>query len=202
MKKIFLFFFLLFSFSIYSQSKFSKLSRPEKIWVFAHPFVAKKVMLASKHVLVVTDSISKLGIIGNDNNGGRLDAFKHCYWMVYLSFKIGTRKSLKLGKAHEKGNYLQWKKKLLEDSILPDSVSSEMDLKNNNEGIRIYKDCKHIHFKAELIAKTLQELAEGKLFIIKKDTNKNYLTCDNQLIQLDEWKGKWSIPKCLIASSQ
>ena len=69
MKKIFFFFFLLFSFSIYSQSKFSKLSRPEKIWVFAHPFVAKKAMLASKHVLVVTDSISKLGIIGNDNNG-------------------------------------------------------------------------------------------------------------------------------------
>ncbi len=202
MKKIFFFFFLLFSFSIYSQSKFSKLSRPEKIWVFAHPFVAKKAMLASKHVLMVTDSISKLGIIGNDNNGGRLDAFKHSYWMVYLSFKIGCRKALKLGKAHEKGNYQQWKRKMLEDSILPDSVSSEMDLKNNKEGIRIYKDCKHIHFKAELIDKTLQELAEGKLYIIKKDSNKNYLTCDSQLIRLDEWKGKWSIPKCLIASSQ
>jgi hypothetical protein len=202
MKKIVCFFFLLFSFSIYSQSKFSKLSRPEKIWVFAHPFVAKKAMLASKHVLVVTDSISKLGIIGNDNNGGKLDAFKHSYWMVYLSFKIGSRKAFKLGKAHEKGNYRQWKKRLLEDSILPDSVSSEMDLKNNYEGIRIYKDCKHIHFKAELIDKTLQELTGGKLYIIKKDANRNYLTCDNQLIRLNEWKGKWEIPKCIITSNQ
>ncbi|MBK7181849.1 MAG: hypothetical protein IPH89_02375 [Bacteroidetes bacterium] len=102
MKKLVFFFFLLFSLSIFSQSKFSKLSRPEKIWVLAHPFVAKKAMLASRQALVVTDSIAKLGIIGNDNNGGKLDAFKHAYWMVYLSFKIGSRRALKLGKAYEK----------------------------------------------------------------------------------------------------
>ena len=178
------------------------LSRPEKCWVMMHPFVAKKAMLASRQVLIITDSIAKLGIIGNDNNGGKLDAFKHSYWMVYLSFKIGSRKALKLGKAHEKGNYLQWKKKMLEDFILPDSVSSEMDLKNNREGIRIYKECKHVHFKSEMIDKTLQELAEGKLFIIKKDENKSYLTCDNHPILMEEWKGKWGIPKCIIASNR
>jgi hypothetical protein len=202
MKKILFLLFLLFSLSLFSQSKFSKLSRPEKCWVLTHPFVAKKAMFASKHVLTVTDSISKLGVIGNDNNGGKLDAFKHAYWMVYLSLKIGSNKAMKLGKAHEKGNSLQWKKKMLEDSILPDSVSSEMDMKNNLEGIRIYNDCRHIHFKSELIDKTLQELAEGKLYIIKKDANKNYLTFDNQLIRLNEWKGKWSIPKCIITSNQ
>jgi hypothetical protein len=202
MKKIVFFFSLLLTFNVFSQSKFSSLSRPEKWWVLTHPFVAKKAMLASKQVLMVTDSISKLGKIGNDNNGGKLDAFKHSYWMVYLSFKIGTRKALKLGKAHEKGNFLQWKKKLLEDSILPDSVSSEMDSNNNEAGIRIYKSCKHVHFKAELIDATLQELNEGKLYIIKKDENKNYLTCDDQIIQLHQWKAKWNIPKCLIASNQ
>ncbi len=91
---------------------------------------------------------------------------------------------------------------MLEDSILPDSVSSEMDMKNNLAGIRIYKNCRHIHFKAELIDRTLQELVEGKLYMIKKDANKNYLTCDNHSIPLDEWKGKWGIPKCIIASNQ
>ena len=43
--------------------------------------------------------------IGDDNNGGALDAFKHAFWMARLTQGIGHRASLSLGKAHEKGNY-------------------------------------------------------------------------------------------------
>lgn len=151
--------------------------------------------------MVEVDSIKKTGVIGVDNNGGKLDAFKHAYWMTSLAFTIGKKKALQLGIAHEKGNYIQWKRKLLEDSILPDSVSSEMDKKNNIIGIQLSDTCKHIHFKTEMLNAVLEALGSGMLVIIKKDGSGNFLTCEGQKLNMSEWRGKWYIPKCLVASN-
>ena len=182
------------------QSSFRKLSRPEKFWVVFHPLKAKKAKRITKEVQLCVDSVKQSGIIGRDGNGGKLDAFKHTYWMSMLSQNIGKKQALKLGKAHEKGNYLQYKKRSLEDSILPDSVSSEMDLKNNEIGVNSIERC---HFKIspyELKILVLEKLKDGQLYIIKKDPAGNYLDCQGAVINREAWLGKWNIPKCLISS--
>lgn len=192
---------LVFVKTIYGQSSFKKLSRPEKCWVIGHPFKAKKAQIVTKGVQLVVDSLKKSGIIGIDNLGGKLDAFKHAYWMASLSMEIGSRRALKLGKAHEKGNYLQFKKRLLEDAALPDSVSSEMDLRNNSSGVYLAGYCRSLD-KKTVQHKVLKALDKGELSIIKKDEQGNYLDCAGVIIPMKEWVGKWGIPKCLIPSNQ
>ncbi|MCK6649016.1 MAG: hypothetical protein L6Q66_05130 [Bacteroidia bacterium] len=193
--------FLFISSALFSQSKFSRLSAPEKRWVLLHPFVAKKAFKITQHVMHDVDSLKNIGTIGKDNNGGKLDAFKHAYWMTSLSFSIGKKKALKLGIAHEKGNYIQWKRKLLEDSLLPDSISSEMDKQNNAIGIQLSTECKHLHFKGEIFDLVMNALKSGRLVVIKKDDKGNYLTCDGLVVNMFDWKGRWSIPKCLVPSN-
>lgn len=182
----------------YAQS-FKNLSLPEKRWVLFHPIKAKKASAVTKEVQKDVDSIRRSGIIGDDNNGGALDAFKHAYWMALLSKNIGIKNALKIGRAHEKGNYKQFKKRQAEDAILPDSVSCAMDLFNNNVGAHIYGNCKTID-NATVQKKLLLALKEGKLKMIKKDEAGKFLTCDGKIIILSEWKHKWAVPKCLVDS--
>lgn len=194
---------LFLSNSITGQSllaKFYKLSRPEKCWTFFHPFAAKKAFKATIQSQVVTDSIKKSGSIGTDNSGGRLDAFKHAYWIACVSATIGSRKALKLGKAHEKGNKLQFKKHQLEDCILPDSVSSVMDLHNNEQGATAAKKIKGA--TPEQLEKAILNLLNlGYLACIKKDEQGNFLTCEGKPIDMNQWMGKWNVPKCIITSN-
>jgi hypothetical protein len=203
MKIFFTLIILSFSSSLFSQSRlkqFKQLSRPEKFWVAAHPFVAKKAFRITKQVLSDVDSIKRMGLIGSDLNGGKLDAFKHAYWMASLKLEIGSKKALKLGCAHEKGNKLSFKKHKLEDSILPDSISSEMDFNNNRVGASAVKECEEIT-RNTLQTRIMALLNEGKLQIIKKDKQGNYLYCDGTFIDTNEWKRKWNVPKCLIPSN-
>jgi hypothetical protein len=197
---------LLFFFSslgLFSQSNFTqfkKLSRPEKCWTFTHPLIAKKAFTITKTVLADVDSLKKTGTFGTDLNGGKLDALKHSYWMAYLTVEIGRKKALRLGCAHEKGNRLEFKKHKLEDSILPDSVSSAMDFHNNLKGANAVTHCEHIG-KSEVQKRITALLSSGELIIIKKDKQGNYLYCDGTFIDMNQWKGKWNIPKCLVPSS-
>lgn len=184
---------------IVAQSSFRKLSRPEKCWVIFHPKKAKKALKITKEVQVVVDSIKKSGVIGTDNNGGKLDAFKHAYWMTSVALEIGNKQALKLGRAHEKGNYLQFKKNQFEDMVLPDSVSSEMDLRNNEAGVNSIGRCHFPITPKELQEHILMLLKSDELYIIKKDEDGNFLTCkDETIIDLTKWKGKWGNPKCLV----
>lgn len=191
------------SLSLFSQStikQFKKLSRPEKCWVFMHPLKVTKALRITRIVLSDVDSIKNAGVVGVDLNGGKLDAFKHAYWMAFLTKEIGSKKALKLGCAHEKGNKLDFKKHKLEDSILPDSVSSAMDLHNNKAGAEAVKKCERI--SKDVIQKRVFDLLwKGKLMIIRKDEPGNYLYCDGTFIDMNKWSGKWDIPKCLVTSS-
>ncbi len=205
MMRTFLFFLLLFTLTnLKAQSllkKFSKISRPEKCWSFCHPFVTAKALKATVRSYAITDSIKKSGSIGTDNSGGKLDAFKHAFWIAAVSEAIGSRKALKLGIAHEKGNKLQFKKHQLEDQLLPDSISSVMDLHNNEQGAAAAKAIKNASLQ-QLQEKIMQLLLQGQLACIKKDEQGNFLTCTGQQINLQQWIGKWGIPKCLIASNE
>ena len=196
---IFLLFIVIFSENAFSQSSFKALSPPEKKWVMLHPFKAKKAQGITLAVQQVVDSLKRSGTIGSDNNGGSLDAFKHSFWMASLALQIGRKQALKLGYAHEEGNYLDFQKHRQEDAILPDSVSSVMDLKNNELGVSLVE--KHqIISKDQVINKILEALAAGKLTIIKKDQNGNFVDCSGYLISKVEWAGKWNIPKCVVQS--
>ncbi|MDF1673085.1 MAG: hypothetical protein P1U41_06245, partial [Vicingaceae bacterium] len=108
---------------VFSQSKFKsfkKLSCPEKWWVIWHPFVAKKAFNVSQLARQKTDSIKQNKILKGNGSGGQVDAFRHTFWMAKLTNEIGWRRAEKLGKAHEKGNYKDYKKRRLEDGVVPD----------------------------------------------------------------------------------
>ncbi len=118
MKKMLFILCLLLGINTFSQSnwqKFKKLSRPIKTWVIFHPFKTKRALAISNETNQVTDSISKTLLLDGDRIGGQVDAFRHAYWMARLRQEIGKQSARSLGKAHEKDNYLTYKKVKLED---------------------------------------------------------------------------------------
>ncbi len=177
-------------------SGFSSLSSAEKWWVVWHPFKAKKALGVSLKTLEVTDSIKRSGVIGADNNGGQLDAFKHTYWMLLLSQDIGSKAALRLGNAHEKGNYRSFKNGSKEDGYLPDKVSSDMDLFNNQVGLDLYENFPD-ESKQEHIDHVLNSLRKGELRMIKKEGSK-FINCQGLVIEPTALIATWENEKCLI----
>jgi len=182
------------------KANLKEISRAEKWWAICHPFVAKKAYMLSKESLLVTDSISSTCIIGKDKSGGQMDAFKHAYWMASLTQKIKWRKVYRLGKAHEKGNYISYKKGIKQGKEnLPDKRSSDMDLWNNDMGIKIGRENKDAS-QEELQNLIIDAIVAGELRTLNKDKKGNFLNCENQIIPLEQLKGKWENEKCLIPS--
>jgi len=176
------------------------LSGPEKWWVVCHPFRAGKARDITLEVLRVTDSIADIGLIGRDYNGGRLDAFKHAYWMAALSIRIGKRAALKLGRAHEKGNYRSFKRGRAEDGSLPDKPSSDMDLYNNTAGAAVSGN-KENWTEQKLIAEILRMVMEGELRVLKKQGGVFY-SCEGRPLEPHEMSGYWENDKCMVPSDQ
>ncbi|CAL2080055.1 DUF6973 domain-containing protein [Tenacibaculum sp. 190524A05c] len=189
--------------SVFAQSnyqKFKELSSPKRWWVILHPFKAKKALLISKDVNKVSDSIRKSNLLDGDHSGGQVDAFRHAYWMARLKEEIGTSAARSLGKAHEKENYLMYKKRKLEEGIVPDEISSEMDLFNNDVGLSLTTKGNKTPRKG-LIYRVINAVLEGKMKVIKKDKNGNFLTCKGDIINAKSLKGKWKNTKCLVSSN-
>ena len=182
------------------KQSFSKLSKSERTWVVFHPFKAKKAYQISREALITTDSIAKENVIGKDINGGQLDAFKHSFWMARSAQSIGKMAALSLGKVHEKGNYESFKKRKLEDGLLPDKAASDMDLYNNIVGAALGKKYKKSS-KETIINHLLDSIHHGKLRMLKKDNAGNFLDCQGQIIPIDALKGKWENNKCLIPTN-
>ncbi len=163
---IYILFFL--STTVYSQqskmNKFKALSCPEKCWVILHPFVAKKALEVSENTRVITAQIMKERLLVGDGSGGQVDAFRHAFWMANLTLEIGWRRAKSLGRFHEKGNYRDYKKRRLEDEVIPDKISSEMDLFNNNVGIEIGKITPILNLKSVVII----AVKEGKCKSLSK----------------------------------
>lgn len=204
MKKTSVIIFLFLSFFAHSQTdlkSFFALSGPKKSWVLLHTLKAKKAYEISVEVTRIADSISKTNLLDGDASGGQVDAFRHAYWMARLRQEIGKSAAKSLGKAHEKENFLMFKNQKLEDGFLPDEISSKMDLHNNNQGLSLISKNSDIS-KSGLIYRVINAIQEGKMKIIKKDANGNFLTCDGQKISIDSLKGKWKNNKCLVSSNQ
>jgi len=198
---IFCFLFVLF-FKVSAQEsnfkKFRKLSGPEKCWVIFHPFVAKKALKISENTRKITKEIQKKQVLKGSGNGGQIDAFRHAFWMASLTQEIGKRRARSLGRKHEKGNYKDYKKRRLEDGEIPDKISSEMDLFNNEIGIKIGEKCDEL----ELENIVVEAVLKGNCKIIKKDAYDNFLDCDGNYISLEILQGKWENNKCLVWSDE
>ena len=202
MKK-YIFLLFLVSVSSYGQTnwqKFKKLSGPKKMWVLFHPFKAKKALNVSREANRVSDSIKNSPLLDKDGSGGQVDAFRHAYWMARLRQEIGKNAACSLGKAHEKENYQTYKERKLEDGVVPDKISSEMDLFNNDVGLTLTRKGSKTSQKG-LIYKIINAIKAGKLRIIKKDKRGNYLTCNGKIISKESLKGKWINNKCLVSSN-
>lgn len=188
----------------FSQSNFKrffKLSGPKRTWVIFHPFKAKRALEISEETKKVVDSIAKTNLLDGDVSGGQVDAFRHAYWMARLHEEIGKRAACSLGKAHERENYKTYKKRKLEDGVVPDKIASEMDLFNNEIGLTLTVKGGKANRKG-LIYKIVNAIAAGKLKIIRKDENGNLLTCDGKIIPAEELRGTWENNKCLISSNK
>lgn len=182
-------------------SKFRKLSSPLKTWVIFHPFKVKKALNISNETNKVADSIAKTNLLDGDGSGGQVDAFRHAYWMARMRQELGKSTARSLGKAHERDNYLTYKKRQLEDGVLPDRIASEMDLYNNEQGLKLISKRSKIT-KKSLIYRIVNAIKGGKFKIIRKDKNGNFLTCKGEKINKESLKGKWENDKCLVASDE
>ncbi|MEI6823130.1 MAG: hypothetical protein WCL51_14460 [Bacteroidota bacterium] len=184
--------------------QFWNVSRYEKCWALKHIFVAGKAWKITKYVRQVSDSLAKTNILDGDADGGQVDAFRHAFWMAMLSQNMSNKKALKLGIAHEKGNYLDYKKNRKEEGSLPDKISSDMDLYNNNIGIDIgivIKNNTNILTTDSLKQIIINNILNGKMMVIKKNKKGEFLDTDNNVIKAESLVGKWENNKVLVPSN-
>jgi len=203
MLKKLLFLVLLLPFYTTAQSnwqQFKKLQGAQKTWVLLHPFKAKKAFIVSREASRVSDSLRVSPLLDGDHAGGQVDAFRHAFWMALLRQSIGENAARSLGKAHEKDNYKTYKDRKLEDGVIPDQISSEMDLFNNEIGLTLSRKDDNLPKKG-LMYRVINAILQGKLKIIKKDKKGNFLTCDDKIISKESLKGKWKNNKCLVNSN-
>jgi hypothetical protein len=201
-KTAFLLMLLLIGQSAYPQTKklSKRVSRPEIWWAIGHPFIACKAFRISKEASATAKQLMLENVLDHDPAGGQIDAFRHSFWMARLTQEINPKKALRLGIAHEKGNYIDFKKKRLEDGILPDKISSSMDLYNNEKGSHVGFENKQMSADS-LKMLIIEKIKAGEMIIINKDKNGNALRCNDTLISPEEFRDVWSIPKCLVQSS-
>lgn len=178
---------------------FKHMHPPEKWWVVKHPFVAKKAWLLTQQARTAADSMKHDPRLDGDENGGRVDAFRHAYWMALLAKEIGHKKAYSLGVAHEKGNQIDFEKKLLEEGSLPDSIAGEMDRRNNLAGLKVAAENPEVSTK-ELKELICEAILNGRMWIIKKDHTGNFLNWEDQPILPKQYLGKWKNPKVLVPS--
>ncbi|NWJ50632.1 MAG: hypothetical protein HXX14_07195 [Bacteroidetes bacterium] len=178
---------------------FLSVSSAEKGWVVKHPFIAKKAWAITERVRFVTDSLKQLAVPDQDASGGKLDAFRHSFWMASLTQKIGSGRALSLGRAHERGNYRDFKRKRFEEGDIPDKAAGEMDLYNNGIGSAIGTELKESNEK-NIIETVLLSIHAGKMKVILKDIEGR--SCDSlmQPIPVSLMKGRWNTPRVLVAS--
>lgn len=204
--KILLLFFAIFFLNSSAMGQNGKIKQffglhyPEQVWVVFHPFVAGKALLIAQHAQDESLKMIPDSAMDGDFAGGQIDAFRHAYWMANLGCSIGERKARWLGKAHEKGNKIDYGRKTLEEGNLPDYKSSEMDLCNNEVGLKIAKKCPHCssdEFK-EIVK---QAVIDGEMKIIKKNITGDFLNASGEVIPKENYYGLWHTPKRLVQSN-
>ena len=165
-----------------------------------HLFRAYPVWKLSSQVRQIANQHITDPDLDGDFAGGQVDALRHILWMALITQKYGARFARKLGVVHEKSNKLDFKKKKLEEYQLPDATSMMMDLLNNEIGIELGQRLTDVNI-TQLTEIVKQLVLDGKAWVIKKDTEGNFLDIDDKPIPKNLWLGKWNTPKVLVASN-
>lgn len=196
-----LLFLPVFSFAQPAYFNFKNLTCPEKWWVTFHPFVAKKAYAISREARSMSREMEQDVRLDHDADGGQVDAFRHSYWMARLAQEVGRRKASSLGKAHERGNYNDFRSKQAGEEVFTDSIAGVMDQLNNSAGIEIGWQNKSAS-KEALKEMICTKILKGEMKIILKDPAGNSLDCENNIVDLKKYAGIWNIPRCLVSSEK
>lgn len=189
------------TFSVYSFCAPPKLSRYEKRWALWHPLAALKIKKQLPQALKLYEEVKAAHLLDQYESGGKLDAFRHTFTMAYLAQSIPVKKLRKLGVAHEKGNYLDFKHQRLENAERPDSLLCDMDLKNNETGFFIAKAQQPMSGDS-LKQYVVDLILKGGAWYLKRDREGRYVDCSGHVIDSDLYKGKWFVPKCLVKTNE
>ena len=177
------------------------ISKYEIRWAFFHPFAAIKVKSRLKKAIVIYHEVKDTKQLDGFESGGTLDAFRHAFTMAHLAQRIKTKKLRKLGVAHEKGNKRQFERNKIENGERADSLACEMDLRNNELGFLIGANHKNLLIN-ELKTEILTQIKLGNAWILKKNSQNEYVSCQNESIIVNNYKNQWFLPKCLIKSNE
>ena len=176
-----------------------QVSKWDILWGISHPFSAIKIKKISKSLIGIYN-LNELKLeLDSFENGGKLDAFRHTFFMAAFAQNVRISKLRKLGLAHEKGNYRQFLKNQKENKEIPDSMGTVMDLFNNELGFKIGSENNKISL-IDLKNSVLKEIQNGNALIIKRDKLGNYIDCENSIIDITLFFKKWYVPKCLVKS--
>ena len=180
---------------------YQKLSIPEQQWVRRHPLAAFRTHRIADTVRHEAQNRLKDVDFDGDLNGGMVDAFKHTLWMALTAQKIGSRKALLLGEAHEAGNRLEYESDPTRKKYLQDSIASRMDILNNQIGARIGAQNPDAS-QHKIIELVKQAVLDGKCWKIHKKDKNTYLDADGKPINIHAYDNHWVIPKVLIPSNK
>ena len=189
---------LCFATELFSQHDIGKY---EIRWAFIHPFTAATIKVHLKKAMVVYSEVKDSKQLDGFESGGTLDAFRHAFTMAYLTRYIEVDKLRKLGKSHEKGNEYFFYKTHQEFGERADSLACVMDLRNNELGFEIGKKNKSAS-KEDLKNIIIEQITVGNAWKLKKNNQNQYISCQNEPILVENYKGKWFLPKCLVKSNE
>lgn len=170
----------------------------QKRWAYLHPYAAIKLKKEKSRCDIIYNAVKDANSLDSYENGGKLDAFRHLFYMAAFSSKVASPKVKKLGIAHEKDNYQMFLKGKNEEGEKPDSLSCEMDLLNNAIGIELGQSLKRGTSLVEIRTLCMSKIDAGNAYFMKRDSLGNYLTCDGKKIDMSIYRQVWNIPKCLV----
>jgi hypothetical protein len=174
----------------------------EKRWAFWHPIAALKVKKVYNKAIMVYNDKELKNLTDTFISGGKHDAFRHTFFMAAFAQKVKIKKLRKLGVAHEKGNYKKYLLNKTEDGDRLDSLSSVMDLKNNELGFLIAEQIKKREITLpQLKLMVINQINAGNAFVFKRNTRGKYVDCKNTIIDFSKYVNVWHTPKCLVASN-
>lgn len=129
-------------------------------WAMIHPIAAIKVQRIYKKNHPIYLEIKQKAVLDTFEHGGKLDAFRHAFFMACFAQKIKPRKLIQLGIAHEKDDYA--KKPILTHA---DTLNTTMDLYNNTIGIELGRKYRKLA-PQQLKDTIIQYILNNKLKII------------------------------------
>ena len=179
---------------------FRKLPAPEKTWVLRHPFSAMRIPAIKNLVEQIIRQKYQRNEWDASYSDGQLDALRHALWMALTARQIGVEKARSLGKAHEAGNKIMAQKKQKEHGSLADKASTDMDLRNNEVGLRMAQENPDASVE-QLVTSIENQIKEGRLWIIKQDARGRYLSWEGHKLNEKDYRGKWLSPRCIVPSN-